>query len=328
MKQLHELMQFVLDEGDWQENRTGIRTLSASGAMMKFDLQKGFPAATTKKLPLKAVAGELAGFCRGVRSAADFRALGCKVWDQNANENSQWLANPFRLGEDDLGSNYGAQWTAWPAYKLIDKSNPRWEEQVAQYMRDGYAVIGDIDSPEVGQKGLLLYKSVDQLRHCLDTIMKDPGNRRILFHAWNWAELGAMSLAPCHTLYSFQVNQAKNQLSMCLFIRSNDLFLGSPFNIAESALLLSLVARLTGLKSRFLTYFVADAHIYENHMDATKEMLSREPKSLPKLVISDRIPDFAKTGKYEPEWLQKFDANDFSLEGYEHHPHISAPMAV
>ena len=116
-------IQDVLTNGSWQDNRTGIRTLSIPGAMMRFDLQKGFPAVTTKRLAFKSVVGELCGFLRATRSAADFRALGCKVWDQNANENADWLANPFRTGPDDLGPVYGVQWREWPAYKLIDAAH-------------------------------------------------------------------------------------------------------------------------------------------------------------------------------------------------------------
>ncbi len=126
MKQYLDLVQTILDSGSWQENRTGTRTISIPGAMLRFDLQKdGFPAVTTKKLAFKSVVGELCGFLRASRSAADFRALGCKVWDQNANENAEWLANPYRLGRDDLGPVYGVQWRAWPAYKLLDADQTR-----------------------------------------------------------------------------------------------------------------------------------------------------------------------------------------------------------
>ena len=96
MKQYLDLVQSILDTGAWQENRTGIRTLSMPGASLRFDLQQGFPAVTTKKLAFKSAIGEMVGFLRGVRNAAQFRELGCKVWDQNANENAQWLANPYR----------------------------------------------------------------------------------------------------------------------------------------------------------------------------------------------------------------------------------------
>lgn len=330
MKQYLNLVQDIFDNGSWQDNRTGIRTLSMPGAMMKFDLQEGFPAVTTKKLAFKSAVGELVGFLRAYRSAADFRALGCKVWDQNANENAQWLANPYRLQDNDLGSVYGVQWRQWPAYKVIDLSQPQSAAQVADALSRGYQQIGTVE--DVGENGkttsALLYKAIDQLRQCLDTIMTDPANRRILFHGWNWAQLEEMALPPCHLLYQFLVNQSKREISMCLYIRSNDVGLGTPFNLTEGAALLHLVGRLTGYTPRWFTYFIGDAHIYENHVDMLQEQLHREPFPAPKLVLSGRIPDYAVTGKYEPEWLEKVEPRDFWLEGYEHHAPLTAPMAV
>jgi len=330
MRQYLDLVQTVFDTGSWQENRTGIRTLSMPGAMMKFDMQKGFPAVTTKKLAFKTAVGELVGFMRASRSASDFRDLGCKVWDQNANENKQWLANPYRLKEDDLGPVYGVQWRQWPAYKLIDLNGPGGERQVEDAISKGYQQIGILEDSNSENKSnkVLLYKAVDQLRQCLDTIMNDPNNRRIIFHGWNWAQLEEMALPPCHLLYQFLVDSSKREISLCLYIRSNDLGLGAPFNLTEGAALLSLVGRLTGYTPRWFTYFIGDAHIYENHVDMLQEQLKREPFSAPKLVISDRVPDFAKTGKYEPEWLEKVEPSDFTLEGYQHHAHLTAPMAV
>ncbi len=105
-------------------------------------------------------------------------------------------------------------------------------------------------------------------------------------------------------------------------------FLGTPFNLTEGAALLSLFGRLTGYTPRWFTYFIGDAHVYENHLDMLNEQLKREPLEAPKLVISDRVPAFAETGKYEPEWLEKIEPSDFWLEGYEHHAPMTAPMAV
>lgn len=117
MQKYLDLLRDVLDTGDRKESRTGVATLSVPGAMLRFDLQYGFPAVTTKKLAFKAAVGELCGFLRGFRSAADFRAFGCKVWDANANENEAWLNNPFRAGQDDLGPVYGVQWRRFDAFK-------------------------------------------------------------------------------------------------------------------------------------------------------------------------------------------------------------------
>jgi thymidylate synthase len=323
MQQYQELIQTVIDTGSWQDNRTGIRTLSVPGAMMRFDLSKGFPAVTTKKLAFKSVVGELCAFLRASCSAAEFRALGCKVWDQNANENQQWLDNPYRLGTDDLGPVYGVQWRQWPGYKLLDADQPA---QIADAQKHGYTVVSQLE--EDGVQKILLYKAIDQLRECLDTIMNNPGSRRILFHGWNPAVLDAVALPACHLLYQFIPNPSTKELSMCLYVRSNDLGLGTPFNLAEGAALMHLVGRLTGYTPRWFTYFIGDAHIYENHMDMVQEQLTRQPFPLPQLIIAERVPSFAQTGKYEPEWLEKIEPTDFSLEGYQHHAPITAPMAV
>jgi thymidylate synthase len=323
MQQYLELIQTVIDTGSWQNNRTGIRTLSVPGAMMRFDLTKGFPAVTTKKLAFKSVVGELCAFLRASRNAAEFRALGCKVWDQNANENQQWLDNPYRLGTDDLGPVYGVQWRQWPGYKVIDADQ---EAQLADAQKNGFTIVAPIE--ENGVQKVLLYKAIDQLRECLDTIMNNPGSRRILFHGWNPAALDAVALPACHLLYQFIPNPTTKELSMCLYVRSNDLGLGTPFNLAEGAALMHLVGRLTGYTPRWFTYFIGDAHIYENHMEMVQEQLKREPFPLPELIISDRVPSFAQTGKYEPEWLEKIEPTDFALEGYQHHAPITAAMAV
>lgn len=324
MKQYLDLVKTIIDTGSLQENRTGIKTLSIPGAMMRFDLlNDGFPAITTRRLAFKTAISEMVGFLRSYKSAADFRALGCKVWDQNANENAQWLANPYRLKADDLGDICGVQWRQWPAYKLIDSSN---SAQVNDAKQKGFRVITQFN--EDGVEKILLYKAIDQLRQCLDTIINNPTDRRIIFHGWNCTELDQMALPPCHLLYHFLTNTAQKEISLCLYIRSNDLGLGAPFNIAEGAALLHLVGRLTGYTPRWFTYFIGDAHIYENHLDMVNEQLKREPYKSPKLVISDRVPDFNKTGLYEPEWLEKIEPSDFTLEGYEHHPPLTAPMAV
>ncbi len=323
MQQYQQLIETVLAQGTWQDNRTGIRTLSVPGAMMRFDLAQGFPAVTTKRLAFKSVVGELCAFLRASRSAADFRALGCRVWDQNANENAQWLANPYREGVDDLGPVYGVQWRQWPGYKLLDAAATAQREDAH---RNGFTEVAPL--VEDGVEKILVYKAIDQLRECLDTIVNNPSSRRILFHGWNPAVLDQVALPACHLLYQFIPNATTKEISLCLYVRSNDIGLGTPFNIAEGAALLHLVGRLTGYTPRWFTYFIGDAHIYENHMEMVQEQLRRDPYEAPRFVIAERVPDFAVTGKYEPEWLEKIEPSDFSLEGYRHHPPLTAPMAV
>lgn len=323
MQQYLQLVRTVLDTGTWQENRTGVRTISIPGASMRFDLRDGFPAITTRRLPFKSAVGELVGFLRAYRSAADFRALGCKVWDRNANENAQWLANPYRIATDALGEIYGYQWREWPAYKLLPAGRVA---QIADAVSRGYRVIANVTDD--GTAKVLLHKAIDQLRQCLDTIRDNPADRRILFHAWNCAQIEQMALPPCHLLYQFLPNAAQRELSLCLYVRSNDLGLGAPFNLCEAAVLLSLVARLTGYAPRWLSYFIGDAHIYENQLDMLREQIGREPFPSPRLAIAARVPEFATTGRYEPEWLDRVEPDDFALEDYRHHATLTAPMAV
>jgi len=332
MRQYLDTLRLVLDEGTWLESRTGIRRISFPGVSMRFDLANGFPAVTTRKLAFKSAIGELCAFLRGATSAAQFRALGSKVWDLNANSNQAWLDNPYRAGEDDLGPIYGAQWRSWNAYKVLRAGD---RAKVTAAVRRGYKSVTYFDNGDhvdLGGEPLsvfgLFHRKVDQLRECLDMIMSNPDDRRILFHAWNPAQLDEMALPPCHLLYQFLPNSAKRELSMSAYIRSNDLGLGAPFNICEAAALLSLVARITGYTARWLVYFVGDAHIYENQLSMVKEMLGREPYPSPRLVIDDRVPDFRESGIYAPEWLDRVEPGDFRLEGYQHHAPLTAAMAV
>lgn len=319
MRSYLDLLADILQSGEWQENRTGIRTKAISGASLRFDLRRGFPAVTTRKLPFKTFMGEMVGFVRASTSAAEFRALGCKIWDQNANENAQWLANPARSGHDDLGRIYGVQWRNWRAYKVLAPGSAAHEAALAA----GYVPIA---TTAAGRQ--VVSRQIDQLAECLEKIHRDPTDRRILFHGWNPAELDEMALPPCHLLYQFNVSVATRELSLCLYQRSVDAPLGLVGNLAEAAALLSLFARLTGYQARWLTWFGADVHIYENQMDMVSAQLLREPFAPPQLVISDRIPRYTDTGRFEPEWLQRVAPEDFSLEGYQHHPPLTAPMAV
>lgn len=323
MQQLHNLFKDVLENGTWKENRTGVRTISVPGAHMRFNLQKGFPAVTSKKLAWKAVRGEGIRFLQGKNSAKDFREFDCKVWDQNANENKDWLANPYREGEDHLGSVYGVQWRNWPAFKVLRRDNAK---QIMDAKSKGFRVIGNTEDPEFGPS-LILYKAVDQIQYCLDTIKNNPNDRRILFHGWNWAQLDEMALPPCHLLYHFIPDSQSKEMSLCLYIRSNDLGLGAPFNIAEAAFFLHLFCRFTGYTPKWLSYFIGDAHIYENHLDMVTTQLSREPLPLPTLKIADEVPKHGDAGTFS-EWINSLRPDQFELENYNHYAPVTAPMAV
>ncbi|SSZ76670.1 thymidylate synthase [Bordetella pertussis] len=322
MKQYLDLVQSILDQGAWQENRTGVRTLSLPGAALRFDLQQGFPAVTTKKLAFKSAIGEMVGFLRATRSAAQFRALGCKVWDRTPTRTSNgWPTRTARVPTTSAGLRRPMAPLAGLQAAAEQRRRPG-----ADALARGYRQVAEVD--ENGAPHVLLYKAVDQLRQCLDTIRQSPGDRRILFHGWNWAQIEEMALPPCHLLYQFLPNAGTREISLCLYIRSNDVGLGTPFNLTEGAALLHLVGRLTGYKPRWFSYFIGDAHVYENHLPMLREQLAREPYPAPQLVLSDRIPDFAVTGKYEPQWLEQVEPGDFTLSGYQHHAPLTAPMAV
>lgn len=350
MFQYLQLIERTLKRGDVCENRTGIDTIRTDGDMMRFDLREGYPAVTTKKLAFKSMVGEYCAFMRSARSAADFRALGSKVWDQNANENKAWLANPFRTGEDDLGPVYGVQWRKWPAYKTIpSEDNPLLSEEEYVKVRKLHDKLVDNawirlvseTNPGNEKSDSIYYKEIDQLGGCLRTIIKDPDNRRILFHGWNPAVLDEVALPACHLLYQFLPNKNTKEMSMTLTIRSNDLGLGAPFNIASAALMLEVMCHMTGYTARYLTIFISDCHIYVNHLDMVNEQLIRKPFKAPTLKINDRIPTYNvddnvkfmdETGETQIEhlieWLALAEPSDFTLENYEHHPAIAAPMAV
>jgi thymidylate synthase len=303
MKQYQELLQDILQNGVRQGNRTGIDTLTLPGAMLKFDLRDGFPAVTTKKLAFGQVKRELIGFLYGLTSAADFRALGCTIWDQNANENAAWLDNPHRRGEDDLGRIYGAQWRRWSAPEIEEFDGP-WSDETLYTVND---------------------KPVDQIAIALDTLRHNPQSRRILVNAWNPAELDQAALPPCHVLFQLLPHVESKVLHMTMYQRSCDMFLGVPFNIASYALLLELFAAWSGYMAGTLTMFLADAHIYVNHLDQVKEQLGREPLPLPLLKM--HLPAGVATLPLD-ELLARLHPEDIFLDGYQSHAAIKAPMAV
>lgn len=293
MKTYLDLLRQCRDRGVRQKNRTGVDTLMVPGGMMQFDLSHGFPILTTKRVAFRSVVAELLGFIRGYTSAAQFRELGTGIWDANANKNEQWLKNSNRLGTDDLGRIYGWQWRHWQAYDHVVSA--------------------------------LL--EIDQLAGAIKKIKENPEDRRNIVTAWNPGELHRMALPPCHLLYQFLVGQLDRQLHMTMYMRSCDMFLGVPFNIASYGLLLSLVAQVTGYAPGTLTMFLADVHIYENHLAQVDEQLGRQTLELPELVV-DSPNSIGATAAQAVEWLENLQTDRVSLKGYEPHPPIKAEMAV
>ena len=292
MKQYNDLLKRILLEGTQQSNRTGIDTIFIPGAMMQFALAAGFPAVTTKKLAWNSVKGELIGFLRGCTNAADFRELGCKIWDQNANENQAWLNNPNRKGTDDLGQIYGAMWRNWP-------------KDAEQYRTPEY---------------------VDQVNDVLQSLYNNPTNRRMIISAWRPDMFDQMALPPCHVLYQFLANVETKELHLCMYQRSADMFLGVPFNIASASLFLTIIAKLTGYKPATFTHFLADAHIYVNHIEQVKEQIGRQCYPLPELLYSG--PTYDGTNQFTSNIFDSIYPEHFQLLHYKHHPAIKADMAV
>lgn len=156
---------------------------------------------------------------------------------------------------------------------------------------------------------------IDQIAQAVDTIKNNPDSRRIIVSAWNVADLDRMNLPPCHAFFQFYV--ADGRLSLQLYQRSADIFLGVPFNIASYALLLMMMAQVTGLKAGDFVHTLGDAHIYTNHFEQVKEQLSRTPRQLPRMIINPDVHD-----------IFAFQYEDFSLEGYDPWPHISGKVSV
>lgn len=318
MQPYHDLMADVLENGQYKPNtRTGVGSRALVGKMIKYDLREGFPAITTKKLAFKAVKVELLGFFRGYQSAAQFRELGCNVWNANANETEAWLANPNRKGEDDLGRIYGANWVG-----LRDWREVRGDEEFTRMQSEGYELIAHDTSTGVR----VVRREINQLELALSTLLKDPYDRGICVSAWRLDEFDQMALRPCHCDYRF-ISLPDGTLNMTLGIRSNDLLLGHPFNAASAALFLSIMARLIGREAGVVTVFITDAHVYENHFAPLQEQLSRDHFPPPKLMLSDRIRPITDPSQIRGVF-ERIEPDDITLEGYQSHAAISAPMAA
>jgi len=277
MKVYHDLLEHVLSKGVQKSDRTGTGTLSVFGYQMRFDLADGFPLVTTKKLHLRSIIHELLWFIRGETNVGYLNDHGVTIWDEWADE----------AGE--LGPIYGRQWRSWP-------------------------------DPAGGE--------IDQLTGIVDRIRRRPDSRRHVVSAWNPTTLpdermspaenvahGRMSLAPCHTMFQFWV--AEGKISLQLYQRSADCFLGVPFNIASYALLLLMVAQVTGLKAHEFIHTFGDAHLYLNHLEQARTQLKRMPFDPPEMRLNPAR-----------KRLENFEFDDFELVGYQAHPPIKAPIAV
>ena len=274
---LQQLKQ-VLEHGTQCDDRTGVGTLSYFGLHARYDLQQGFPAVTTKKLAWKVMASELLWFISGSSKLDELKA----IYPQNKIWDANYADYLTRLGltenDGDMGRVYGVQWRAWQS-------------------PSGHVI--------------------DQLADAIELIRHNPNSRRIIVNAWNPAEINPdqVALPPCHNFFQFFV--AGDTLSLQMYQRSADMFLGVPFNIASYALLLHLVAKITGLIPGEFIHTIGDAHIYSNHMEQVQTQLARTPQALPQLKIKRQVSS-----------LFDFTYDDFEIIGYDPDAGIKAPVAV
>jgi thymidylate synthase len=323
MQNYHQLLKTVLEHGlDQFNTRTGKVCRAVVGYQLQFDLAAGFPAITTKKLAFNNMKGELLGFFRGYSNAADFRALGCTVWDDNANKTAAWLANPNRKGLDDLGPVYGKQWTDWTSYRETDSAD---SDAADRLFEEGYRLVCDDGKVSVFRK------SINQLENALRKLITDPSDRRIIVSGWNVGEFDLMALPPCHMDYRFVAfdgpsPDAPKVLHVVMTIRSWDLFLGAPFNIASTSLFLAIMARLSGMEPGTVSIQATNAHLYEDHYEQVREQLSREHMQQPTLWLSDNIKQASIDNI--PGVFTRIQPDDIKLDGYQSHAAIKAPMAA
>ena len=298
MKQYLDLLTRIKTEGAVKTDRTGTGTKSVFGHQMRFDLSQGFPLLTTKKVFLKGIIHELLWFLNGDTNIKYLVDNGVHIWDNDAYRYYNELCVkegvlPVAMEEFLRAAQEGID-SPIEGYKFGDL-NHVYGYQWRSWPRPNGEVI-------------------DQIQQAVDLIKNSPDSRRIIVSAWNVAEVEDMALPPCHVLYQFYV--ADGRLSCQLYQRSADTFLGVPFNIASYALLTMMIAQVCGLEAGEFVHTLGDTHLYLNHLEQVDEQLSREPRNLP-------------TMRLNPEVKSVFDFRyeDFTLEGYDPHPAIKAPMS-
>lgn len=301
MKQYHDLMRHILENGTQKGDRTGTGTLSVFGYQMRYDLQEGFPLVTTKKVHLKSIIHELLWFLRGDTNIRYLVKNGVNIWNE-------WPYQNFlnETGRAESTPKYSEAWKA----KLKD-----FKEAIVEY-EDFANKWGEL-GPVYGHQWRN-FEGIDQISQLIEDIKTKPNSRRLLVSAWNPKDIPVMAksgLPPCHTLFQFYV--ADGKLSCQLYQRSADVFLGVPFNIASYALLTMMVAQVCDLEYGDFVHTLGDAHLYSNHLEQTREQLSREIRPLPEMKMNKSVKD-----------IFAFEIDDFELVNYNPHPPIKAPVAV
>lgn len=293
-----DLLNIILKSGKNRIDRTGVGTISSFGHQMRFDISQTVPLLTTKTVPWKQVIEELLWFMRGDTDAGILQNRGIKIWDGNSSRDFLDSRGLKHYPEGTLGPVYGFQWRFFGAH-----------------YHSSFADTSKIENPENTIGGF------DQLEYIIDLLKNDPFSRRIILSGWNPNELNNMALPPCHLLCQFYVEEINGlkYLSCQMYQRSQDEFLGCPFNIFSYTVLTYILAKRCDLKPKDLIISVGDAHIYTNHIDQVKQQLSRTPRSLPKLILDDSLKN---------KQIKDITIDDFKLFGYFPNPIIRANMAI
>ena len=295
MRQYLDLLDKICREGVVRDDRTGTGTKGIFGYQMRFNLSEGFPLLTTKRVFLKGVIHELLWFLKGDTNIKYLVDNGVHIWDSDAYRYYNELCVKHGVLPVDMDTFLGALGVESPieGYKFGDLNH------VYGYQWRSWPKANG--------------ESIDQIKEVIETIKKNPSSRRMIVSAWNVADVGSMALPPCHTMFQFFV--AEGKLSCQLYQRSGDVFLGVPFNIASYALMTMMIAKECGLEAGEFIHTLGDAHLYLNHLDQAAEQLSRETRALPRMILADRDSIFDYT------------YDDFTLEGYDPHPAIKAPLS-
>lgn len=316
-----DLLQHILEHGVKKEDRTGTGTYSVFGYQMRFDLSKGFPLLTTKRVPFKLVASELLWFIKGDTNIRYLLQNNNHIWDEWAFK--KWVESDEYTGPDM--TDFGRRCLVDEEFNALYKAElASFCEQVLtdDAFANKYGELGNVYGKQWRNWSTSTGESIDQLQDVINQIKTNPDSRRLIVNAWNPEDVidagkkgSKAALPPCHVMFQFFV--AEGKLSCQLMQRSLDTLLGCPFNIASYALLTHLIAHECGLEVGEFIHSIGDAHIYSNHVEQVKEQLSREPKDLPTLTIN-------------PEKTSIFDIEleDLTIEGYDPHPAIKAPIAV
>lgn len=304
----------VLEDGHVKTDRTGTGTKSLFGYQMRYDLQKGFPLLTTKRVPFGLIKSELLWFIKGNTNIRYLLQHNNHIWDE-------WAFERFVKSEEYVGpdmTDFGRRALVDEEFKAVYDVEK--EAFCTRILEDDtfaakYGELGNVYGAQWRRWKTTQGETIDQLKDVIQQIKTTPDSRRMLVSAWNPEDVPNMALPPCHTLFQFYV--ADGKLSCQLYQRSADIFLGVPFNIASYALLTHLIAHEVGLEVGEFVHTLGDAHLYSNHFEQMKKQLAREPRDFPTITLNE-----SKNSIFD------FEMEDIQIEGYDPHPGIKAPIAV